>query len=122
MDIVRPYPPLHIGLAKDAKETEVHTPLVFIGNNRYHLGGIDLLQASDGLRNGIFQVAYIHDHGRLGLLRLCMSAFCHVGQLQQDVTVTGLRSFQITGEVRMMQPPLQYDVRPQALRVIVPKA
>jgi diacylglycerol kinase family enzyme len=62
-----------------------------------------------------------------------MSAFCHVGQLQQDVTVTGLRSFQITslqnslpvaidGEVRMMQPPLQYDVRPQALRVIVPKA
>jgi YegS/Rv2252/BmrU family lipid kinase len=133
MDIVRPYPPLQIGFAKDAKETDVRTPLVFIGNNRYHLGGIDLLQAGDGLRNGIFQVAYIHDHGRLGLLRLCISAFCRIGQLQQDVTVTGLRSFQIIspqdslpvaidGEVRIMQPPLHYDVRPQALRVIVPKA
>jgi diacylglycerol kinase family enzyme len=28
----------------------------------------------------------------------------------------------IDGEVRMMQPPLHYAVRPQSLRVIVPKA
>ena len=133
MEIVRPYPPLHIGFAKDAKVTEVCTPLVFIGNHRYALGGIDLLQAVGGLHNGILQIAYMHNHGRLGLLRLFMSAFCHVGQLQQDLTVTGLRSFQITapqdslrvaidGEVHLMQPPLHYDVRPQALRVIVPKA
>jgi len=132
-EIVHPYPPLHIGFAKESKVTEVCTPLVFIGNNRYALGGIDLLQAVGGLHNGILQVAYMHNHGRLGLLRLFMSAFCHVGKLQQDLTVTGLRSFQITapqdslrvaidGEVRLMQPPLHYDVRPQALRVIVPKA
>lgn len=133
MDIVRPYPPLHIGFAKEANEIKVRTPLVLIGNNRYDLGGIHLLQAGDGLRDGILQVAYLHNHGRLGLLRLCLSAFCRVGQLQRDVTVTGLRSFQITspqdslpvaidGEMRLLQPPLQYDVRPQALRVIVPKA
>jgi YegS/Rv2252/BmrU family lipid kinase len=133
MDIVRPYPPLHIGFAKGTKETRVRTPLVFIGNNRYDLGGIDLIQPGNGLRNGIFQVAYMHNHGRPGLLRLLMLAFCRYGQLQQDVTVTGLRSFQITspqdalpvaidGEVRMMQPPLHYEVRPQALRVIAPKA
>jgi YegS/Rv2252/BmrU family lipid kinase len=132
MNIVHPYPPLHIGFAKESKETKVYTPLVFVGNNRYALGGIDLLQASDGLRNGIFQVAYMHNHGRLGLLRLFMAAFCHIGQVRQDVTVTGLRSFQITspqdllpvaidGEVRMMRTPLHYDVRPQALRVTVPK-
>jgi YegS/Rv2252/BmrU family lipid kinase len=133
MDIVRPYPPLHIGFAKGTKETQVRTPLVFIGNNRYDLGGFDLLQACDGLRSGILQVAYLHNNGRSGLLRLFMSALFRHGQRQQDITVTGLSAFQITsqqdvlpvaidGEVRMMPPPLHYAVRPQSLRVIVPKA
>ena len=133
VDILRPYAPLRVGFAKGSEGTEVQTPLVFVGNNRYALGGVDLLQACGDFRSGILQVAYIRDRGRFGLLRLLTSAFWRHGQLKQNLTMTGLRAFQIVspyrrlrvaidGEVRVMQPPLHYQVRPQALRVIVPPA
>jgi diacylglycerol kinase family enzyme len=132
-DILRPYPPLQVELAKGSEGAQVRTPLVFVGNNRYHLGGIDLLQACGDFRSGILQVAYIRPHGRLALLRLLAAAFWPRPQLEQHLAMTGLRSFQVLssrsrlrvavdGESRLLRPPLHYQVRPQVLKVIVPKS
>jgi YegS/Rv2252/BmrU family lipid kinase len=130
LSVLRRYPFLNIRLGVDGKELKSRTPFVFIGNNEYemetlNIGGRACLDA------GELSLYMTLRTGRLGLVRLALRAL--VGGLHQEKDFLALRTKEIwigtkhkrlrvalDGEVRMMEPPLHYLVRPRVLRVLVP--
>lgn len=129
--VLKRYPFLAVRLSVDDQEIVSRTPFVFVGNNEYqmeafHIGSRNCLDA------GFLSLYITHRTSRLGLLRLALRAL--LGGLRQERDFTALASREIwietrrrslnvalDGEVRAMQPPLHYRVRPRALRVIVPE-
>ncbi len=130
LSVLRRYPFLDIRLGVDGKELKRRTPFVFIGNNEYemetlNIGGRACLDA------GELSLYMTLRTGRLGLVRLALRAL--FGGLHQDKDFLALCTEEIwigtkhkrlrvalDGEVRMMEPPLHYLVRPRALRVLAP--
>jgi len=129
--VLRRYPFLNVRLSIDGKELSSRTPFVFIGNNEYemetlNIGGRTCLDA------GALSL-YMSDRvGRLGLIRLALRAL--FGGLSQEKDFIALCTKEIwigtrhkhvrvavDGEVLVMEPPLHYRVRPQALRVLTAK-
>ena len=114
-----------------AKRTYV-TPLVFVGNNEYEMEGFKIGERKC-IDRGLLSVYIVKKQGRAALVRLSLQAL--VGQLSQARDFEALTATEFTietrharilvaadGEVRPMDSPLHYRVRPQSLRVIVPKA
>jgi diacylglycerol kinase family enzyme len=138
MKVLRRYPFLDVNLDLDGQSKSLRTPFVFVGNNRYDMEGLDI-----GRRKrpdcGLLSVYLARRIGRFGLLRLALRAL--FGRLAQDrdFEMTQVASVEIRthrrsqskrrrvlvstdGEVRALQMPLAYRIRPRALRVIVPVA
>jgi len=130
--VLRRYPFLHVRLDADGRRVVRKTPFVFVGNNEYlmeslQMGGRERLDA------GHLSLYVAHRTGRLGLLRLALSAL--VGRLGRAEDFDSLQAEEIwvetrrprrlpvatDGEVTVMTTPLHFRVRPGALRVIVPK-
>ena len=132
LSVFRRFPFYRITVTVDGSEQHFKTPFVFIGNNHYTMEGfhigeracIDAGQLSFYTARGV---------GRLGILGLALSAL--FGQLRQVSTFEALLATELTittrrrslrvstdGEVAVMAAPLQYRIRPRALRVIVPVA
>jgi YegS/Rv2252/BmrU family lipid kinase len=128
--VLRRYPFLNIRLSVDGKELASRTPFVFIGNNEYemetlNIGGRTCLDAGE-------LSLYMSDRtSRLGLIRLALRAL--FGGLRQEKDFIALCTKEIwietkhksvrvalDGEVLVVEPPLHYRVRPQALRVLAP--
>ena len=126
----RRYPLLDVRLRVNGELLERTTPFVFVGNNEY---AMDLL--SIGLRErldrGVLSIYITHRTGRLRLIGLALRAV--FGRLRNDKDFLALRSNEVKiqsshkrlrvafdGEITVMEPPLEYRVRPRALRVIVP--
>ena len=128
--VLRRYPFLDFRVTVDGKELRSRTPFVFIGNNEYemetlNIGGracLDKAELSLYMTNRI---------GRLGLIRLALRAL--LGGLRQEKDFLAMRTKEIwigtkhrrlrvalDGEVTIIEPPLQYRVRPWALRVLAP--
>jgi diacylglycerol kinase family enzyme len=116
-------------LGVDGKEVVVRTPFIFVGNNQYKAEGFQLGGRSrlDGGRLSIFAAP---DAGRFEILALPMRALTNnLGSaapflaFQTDtVAVDVFRrrvSVALDGEVAVLQAPLEYRVRPRALRAIV---
>jgi diacylglycerol kinase family enzyme len=129
--VLRRYPFMEVRLSADGQDIVRKTPFVFVGNNEYHteslqLGGREMLDA------GHLSLYVAHRTGRLGLLRLALSAL--FGRLRQAKDFDALCAQEIwvetrrpkrlpvatDGEVNIMTTPLHYRVRPGALKVIVP--
>ena len=106
------------------------TPLLFVGNNKYAMDG----QGAGGrkrLDGGCLTVVIAPGLTRLGVLRILFGAlFGKLSEVRGLETLT-VRTFRVQshkkrlrvamdGEVRRMVPPLDYCVRPGALRVIAP--
>jgi diacylglycerol kinase family enzyme len=126
----RRFPFLTLRLAIDGRDLFRKTPLLFVGNNRYEMEGLHIGRRSS-LQEGRLHLYVTHHTGRLGLLRLSLMAL--LGRLRRgtnfDVLCT--REFSVEtrrkrisvaldGEVMLMETPLHYRIRPEALRVIVP--
>ncbi len=129
--VLRRYPFLKIKLKIDGKEFSRKTPFVFIGNNEYemdsfNIGGRKCLDA------GNLSVYVLHRTGRMGLVRLALRSV--FGKLRQakdfetfctdEITIETRRKKLLVafdGEVKQMETPLHYRIRPNALRVIVPE-
>jgi diacylglycerol kinase family enzyme len=126
----RRYPLLDVRLRVNNGLLETKTPFVFVGNNEY---AMDLLNI--GLRQrldrGVLSIYITHRTGRLRLIVLALRAV--FGRLRNDRDFLALRSNEVKiqsahkrlrvafdGEITVMEPPLEYRVRPRALRVIVP--
>jgi diacylglycerol kinase family enzyme len=116
-------------LAVDGKEVIVRTPFVFVGNNQYQMEGFQLGGRSR-LDEGRLSIFAAPDAGRFEILALPMRALTN--QLNaaapflafhtETVAVAVVRrrvGVAVDGEVAMMQTPLEYRIRPRALRTIV---
>ena len=127
---LRWYPFLDVRLAVDGKTLARRTPFVFIGNNLYRMEGLRI-GSRPALDGGRMCVYVLHRTGRLGLLRLALSAVS--GRLHRAANYDSLTaadlwirsphrrlSVALDGEVHVLHTPLHYRIRPGALRVIVP--
>lgn len=126
----RRYPLLDVRLRVNNELLETKSPFVFVGNNEY---AMDLLNVGlrERLDRGVLSIYITHRTGRLRLIVLALRAV--FGRLRNDKDFLALRSNEVKiqsahkrlrvafdGEVTVMEPPLEYRVRPRALRVIVP--
>ena len=109
---------------------QIETPFVFVGNNPYEVTGLEI-GTRVRLDCGTLWLCTAPRAGRAKLLRLALQALLgriDTGDLfRQDVKTVQIRSQRHhllvarDGEVGMMHTPLQYRVRPAALRVLVPQ-
>lgn len=128
----RRYPVLTLAIAVDGQPLRRKSAFVFVGNNEYGMAGFEIGERPR-LSDGVLSLYVTQRTGRFGLLRLAMRALVH--RLEQAKDFDALRATRVTvqtpqrflrvavdGEVTMMRTPLDYRVRPGALRVIVPSA
>ena len=128
---LRRYPFLDLTISLDDDVYQRRTPFIFIGNNEYLMEGFNI-GARERLDAACLSLYMVQRTGRLGLLALGVRAL--LGRLQQAKDFDGLLAKDILietrhkkirvstdGEVTLMQSPLQYRIRPAALKVIVPK-
>ena len=128
----RRYPFLDVQLRVNGELLDRLTPFVFVGNNEY---AMDLFNVGlrERLDKGTLSIYITHRTSRLKLIGLALRAV--FGRLRDEKDFLALASNEVKiqtgrkrlrvafdGEVDVMETPLQYRVRPGALRVIVPNA
>jgi diacylglycerol kinase family enzyme len=127
--VVGRYPLFRIGLLVDGKAITRKTSLVFIGNNKYELHGLQIGKRSK--LDGGKLVVYLPHAGRWKLMWFALRALFgklreakdfeifHVEQLSIVVKRKAI-SVATDGEVTVMEIPLEYRIRPGGLAVVAP--
>src|SRR4051812_31345260 len=128
----RRYPFLILRVSLEGEARVFKTAFVFVGNNEYQVSGLNF-GGRTCLNRGKLGFYLGNRTGRLGLLRLAgrallgrlndakdFEAFC----IDEARIESGKRTLLVStdGEVNRMTPPLEYRIRPGALRVMVPAA
>ena len=127
---LRAHPFLDLTLEVGGAEHRRRTPFVFIGNNPYRMQGLDI-GARERLDRGELSLYLAHRTGRLGLVLIALRALfgrLYDGNDFEAATTTRLRIdarhkrllVATDGEVQAMELPLDYRIRPRALRVVAP--
>lgn len=131
LQMFRLSPFLKVRIEIDGKSYLRKTPFVFVGNNEYdmELYNIGRRQSLD---DGELSVYFLHRGGRWGVTLLLFHTL--FGGLRQwkdfeevsttAVTIQTRRKklyVALDGEVRQMKTPLEYRIKPKALKVIVPE-
>jgi diacylglycerol kinase family enzyme len=127
----RRYPVLSLLLDVDGRPLVRRSAFVFIGNNEYTMTGFEIGERSR-LDGGVLSLYVTQRTGRFGLLRLALRALFR--RLEQARDFDMLRAAEVKvdtrkrflhvaadGEVVVMQTPLHYRIRRDALRVILPR-
>lgn len=117
-------------LTVNEEQARVDTPLLFVGNNEYRIG-FPAAGRRESLQDGMLDVLVMRKKTRRGLIAASIRAL--LGRARKDDMVrldnverlqVGSRRSHLTvsldGEVIGASPPLDYRIRKQALRVIVP--
>ena len=106
------------------------TPFLFVGNNRYEM---KLLRVGDrpSLENGELCTYLLKHAGRLALLRILLMGLLGIKQdsdftfiLSKEVQVRTRRrriTVSADGQLMTLETPLNYRIRPKALRVFAPE-
>ena len=128
--VLRRYPLMAVTVQVDGAELLRRTPLVFIGNNVYRMEGLTI-GTRERIDAGTLSLYLPRRPGRMGLIRIALRAL--FGRLRDvdDFDSLVATEFRIDtqrkavrvaadGEVTGMEAPLNYRIRPGALRVIVP--
>ena len=128
--VLRRYPFMTVRLTLQGQEHVRRTAFVFVGNNEYETAGL-AIGGRKSLSDGALSVYVGHRVGRWGLFMLVLRAL--FGRLDQarDFEALGAPELLIEsphrrlkvaadGEVEVMTTPLEYRIRPGALRVILP--
>ncbi|HYZ61362.1 MAG TPA: diacylglycerol kinase family protein [Acetobacteraceae bacterium] len=107
----------------------LQTPFLFVGNNRYTATGLEIGTRAR-LDCGVLWLCAAPRANRVKLLLLALGAlFGRISDAdltRRDLTRALIRTRRrrlhvaTDGEVSVMRPPLQYRIRPGALRVVVP--
>ena len=124
-------PFLKVDIELDGRVFERKTPFVFVGNNEYEMDMYNIGRRPS-LDEGKLSLYFLHRQGRAGLLMLLWKTL--TGGLKQwkdfeaveteHVTIRARRKrirVAFDGETDIMRPPLEYRIRPKALKVIVPR-
>lgn len=123
-------PFLKVCIKLDGKEFLRKTPFVFVGNNEYEMDLYNIGRRPN-LNEGKLSVYFLHRGGRWGVTMLLVKTV--FGTLRQWRDFEAVSTEEITiqtrkrkllvafdGEVTVMETPLCYRTRPNALKVIVP--
>ena len=114
----------------DEAKARIDTPLLFVGNNDYRL---DIAAAGrrDSLEDGQLCVLVMRKKTRRGLIAASIRALFNRTRSDDMVRLDGVQRLRVAshrsylavsldGEVVREAPPLDYRIRPKALRVIAP--
>jgi diacylglycerol kinase family enzyme len=128
---LRRFPFLDLRIAFEGQQIFRRTAFLFVGNNEYEIAGFNL-GSRTCINAGKLGLYLSHGTGRFGLFRLAFHAlFGRVDQAKDFdafcVTEARIETRKprllvaLDGEVERMETPLQYRIRPAALRVLVPR-
>ncbi|MEQ1764314.1 MAG: diacylglycerol kinase family protein [Pyrinomonadaceae bacterium] len=131
LHLFRISPFLKVDIELDGKVFERKTPFVFVGNNEYEMDMYNIGRRPS-LEEGKLSLYFLHREGRAGLVMLLWKTV--TGGLKQWKDFEAVETEHVTirarrrrirvafdGETDLMRPPLEYRIRPKALKVIVPK-
>jgi len=126
------YPLLDLRLSIEGAAVRRRAPLVFVGNNAYGMEGFHVGRR-ERLDEGRLCIYVTQRQTRLGLFGLALRAL--VGFIHQARDFEALSAERVTidsrhnrlavstdGEVAILDMPLEYAIRPGALRVLMPPA
>ena len=130
LTVLRRHPKIDVRLEVDGNAETRRTPLVFIGNNEYVVEGLNV-GSRERLDSGKLSIYLTRRSGHWGLLGLAVRAFTGTLLQQRDFEALTAATARIAtrhkelpvatdGEVTVMRMPLEYRIRPGALRVVVP--
>jgi diacylglycerol kinase family enzyme len=130
LNVLRAHPTLNLRLKLDGIEHHRRTPFVFIGNNVYIMEGFNI-GARERLDAGVLSYYLTQRGGRGRFVMLALRAL--LGRLHQgsDFEAGTTRELRIDsrhrrllvatdGEIEVLELPLDYRIRPGALRVVRP--
>jgi diacylglycerol kinase family enzyme len=117
-------------LTVNDRKAQVDTPLLFVGNNQYRT---DLPAAGqrDSLEDGRLTVMVMRKKTRRGFIAASIRALLNRSRPDDMVRLDDARRLRVSSRKRMLavsldgevvraEPPLEYKIRPKALRVIAP--
>jgi diacylglycerol kinase family enzyme len=127
---LRRFPFLDLRIALEGRQINRRTAFLFVGNNEYEIAGFKLGSRAC-VNAGKLGLYLTHRTGRFGLFRLAFHALFGRVDQAKDFDVFGVTEARIEtrkrrllvardGEVEWMESPLDYRIRPGALRVLVP--
>jgi diacylglycerol kinase family enzyme len=130
LTVLRRNPFMAVRIVADGQAMIRRTPFVFVGNNEYHMAGLQA-GSRDSLVNGTLAVYVVNAERRVGLIGLAWKVLLQGPEKVQEldlITVpettveTRRRSLQVAldGEVLPLESPLLYRIRPASLQVFVP--
>jgi YegS/Rv2252/BmrU family lipid kinase len=118
-------------LTVNDREGQVDTPLLFVGNNDYRT---DLPAAGqrESVEDGRLSVLVMRKKTRRGFIAASVRALLNRARADDMVRLDGVERLRVSsrkrrlvvsldGEVVRAEPPLEYRIRPKALRVIAPQ-
>jgi diacylglycerol kinase family enzyme len=128
--VLRQHPFMAVRLIVDEEKVVRRTPFVLVGNNEYRMEGLHA-GSRDSLVRKRLAVYILNAERRSGLVRLALQVLVKgVGQVKEldlitapEATIETPRSrlpVALDGEVIVLQSPLNYRIKPGALRVHVP--
>ncbi|HEV8177933.1 MAG TPA: diacylglycerol kinase family protein, partial [Gemmatimonadales bacterium] len=132
LTVLRRRPFMTVRIVAEGETIVRRTPLVLVGNNEYQMSGIQA-GSRESLARGRLALYVLNAEQRPGLLRLAGQVLLKgAGQVKEvdlitveEATIeTRRHRLQVAtdGEVFSLESPLNYRIRPGALRVLVPAA
>jgi diacylglycerol kinase family enzyme len=131
INVFRKYPLITLRIRTENHYTEIKTPFIFIGNNRYKF---DLFNFGirERINEGILSLYYPKTSGKFSIIRFAFLALINRLDATEDFYNTECREIRINsrreilevsadGEVLHLNTPLEYRVHPGRLHLIVPE-
>jgi diacylglycerol kinase family enzyme len=114
----------------DERTGRVDTPLLFVGNNEYRVD-IGAPGQRESLDDGELCALVLRRKSRTGLVMASIRALLNRSRADDMVRLDRVRTLKVgssrprltislDGETVPMKPPLEYRIRPKALKVIAP--
>ena len=131
LTVLRRRPFMAVRIVAEGETIVRRTPLVLVGNNEYQMAGIHA-GSRESLARGRLAIYVLNAEQRTGLLRLGWQVLLKGAERVKEVDLitveeatveTRRHRLQVAadGEVFSLESPLNYRIRPGALRVLVPK-
>jgi YegS/Rv2252/BmrU family lipid kinase len=127
---LRQYVAFRVYVNADGARFARRTPILFVGNNEYHIEGRSF-GARSAIDRGQLSLYVLHHTGPWGLLKFSLRALFRRAWRVKDFdalqageieVVTKRKRTRISydGEIAQMETPLRYRIRPRVLKVLVP--
>jgi diacylglycerol kinase family enzyme len=130
LTILRRNPFMAVRISVEEQQVVRRTPLVLVSNNEYRAAGVNA-GTRESLAKGRLALYVLNAEQRPGLLRLAWEVLIKGAEQAKEIDVvlveeasieTRRRHLQVAadGEVFTLESPLNYRIRPGALRILVP--